>query len=175
MPYNYDKPIEIRDFRNGDWFWVERSVWANSLLTSSDKVVYGTLAFFSNRRTQSAYPSFKIIAEHSAISRRQAINSIRKLEKLGYISTEKGDWKRKFANTYTLLKTKSAKFAPVHKKRGTSAKNDANLVQNSTSNNKNITIINNNTDLNKINDGKRRLYKKLGWELREEDRVEVSK
>lgn len=173
MPYNYDKQIEIRDFRNGDWFWVEKSVWENSLLTSSDKVVYGTLAFFSNVKTQRAFPSFKRISEQSGVSQRQAVYSIKKLERLRYIEiVEKGGGKKN-PNVYKLLKSKYAEFAPnktVQKRKVNYAKIATETMQNSTSNNNNRTIINNKRKIllsPTVIKGKQELYKNLAWETSE--------
>ena len=45
-----DDPIIIRDFRNGDWFWINKQVWQDEQLQMSDKITYGTLAFFANQK-----------------------------------------------------------------------------------------------------------------------------
>lgn len=132
MPYNFDKPIEIRDARNGEWFWVEKSVWANTLLTSSDKVLYGTLAYFANGKTQEAYPSLKKLAHQSALSERQVALSIKKLEEHKYISIKRRSGK---PNYYTLLKTRYANFAEVQNSSTTYAKNGVGGMQNSSTNN----------------------------------------
>ena len=141
---NYDEPIEIRDARNGEWFWVEKTVWQNTLLTSSDKVAYGTLAYFANGKTQSSYPSLIKIAKQSALSERQVALSIKKLEKLKYISVKRHFGK---SNIYTLLKTRYAKFAVVkgmQNRRQGYSKYGVGGMQNSSTNKNYITRLNNN-------------------------------
>lgn len=96
MPYNWDKPIEIHDNRRPRWFWVEHSVWEDNRLTASDKVLYGTLAFFANGRSQELYPGIRTLAEKSCLSKAQLIISLRKLESLNYISIIRNKGKNNF-------------------------------------------------------------------------------
>lgn len=108
MPINYDAPIEIRDARNGSWFWVHTHVWRDKKLTKSDKIVYGTIASYASD-TQNSFPSMKTIALDGDISERQVYYSIRVLEEKGYISIKRH---KGGANLYTLLKTTPAMDAP---------------------------------------------------------------
>lgn len=110
MIIDLDQPIEIRDARNGEWFWVEKSVWTNPALTSSDKVAYGTLAYFANSKTQESRPSLKKIGAFSGLSYRQTVRSMLKLALLKYLTVSKGGGRGKI-NRYTLLKAKYAKLA----------------------------------------------------------------
>ena len=118
MPINYNAPIVIRDGRNGNWFWVDKDVWEDEQLTSSDKVVYGTLAFFANSKSQTAFPSITSIHNHSKVSSRQCYLSIKRLEEYKYISVKRIIGK---PNSYTLLKT-PAKIARVQKQQQGGAK-----------------------------------------------------
>jgi len=102
MPINYKRPIETRDLRNGDWFWVNRQVWEHEGLTQSDKVVYGTLALFCNQ-SQESFPSIETLAKFSKISPRQVYRSIKSLEKYNFIEIIRGGGRNK-PNIYILLK-----------------------------------------------------------------------
>ena len=101
MPINYDKPLIVRDSRNGSWFWVDKEVWQDKTLTASDKVVYGTLAYFANQKDQTAFPSITTLEEYSCISRRQIYISIKVLENRKYLVVVRNRGK---PNEYTLLK-----------------------------------------------------------------------
>jgi len=141
MPINYDKPLIVRDSRNGSWFWVDKEVWQDKTLTASDKVVYGTLAYFANQKDQTAFPSITTLEGHSCISRRQIYISIKVLENRKYLVVVRNRGK---PNEYTLLKmvTKvngraSAESALVQNIAGSSAVNAPALVQNIASNKNN--------------------------------------
>jgi len=131
--------IEIRDFRNGDWFWVSKYVWLDRRLTKSDKLIYGTLAYFANQR-QVAWPSITKLASFSNVSKRQTYKSIKKLELLNYIKVKRHRTRGK-PNEYKLLKVKGELTAPIKKgckndtKKG--AKTTLKRVQNRPSNNNN--------------------------------------
>lgn len=100
MPVNYNKPLIIRDGRNGNWFWVDKEVWNDNRLSSSDKVVYGTLAYFANQKSQESYPGIGELAVFSGITPRQVYRSIKKLEELEHIHIQRTHGKE---NHYTLL------------------------------------------------------------------------
>lgn len=100
MSINWDAPIEIRDGRNGNWFWVDKQVWQHPELTSSDKVVYGTLAYFANQKTQQAFPQMKTLETHCKLSRRQIYRSTRALEEFKFIHIKR---QRGNPNIYTLV------------------------------------------------------------------------
>jgi hypothetical protein len=110
MAINYDKPNEIRDFRNGSWFWIQTHVWRDKRLGKADKVTYGTLTSYANT-SQEMYPSIKRIAEDSDLSARQVYRCIKHLESLGYVTIERTHGK---SNLYKLAKTHEA---PDSKKR----------------------------------------------------------
>lgn len=148
MPYNFDAPIEVRDQRNGSWFWIHKDVWNDIRLTSSDKALYGTLAFFSNNNSQASYPSFIKLAEFSGLSQRQVALSVKKLVDLKYVSKE-GSPKTGKPNVYILLKTGYAKSAHptegMQNSTGRYAKSAQEGMQNSTTNNNNKQELLNNS------------------------------
>ena len=104
MAINYDKPNEIRDFRNGSWFWIQTHVWRDKRLGKADKVTYGTLTSYANT-SQEMYPSIKRIADDSDLSARQVYRCIKHLESLGYVAIERTHGK---SNLYKLAKTLEA-------------------------------------------------------------------
>lgn len=109
MAINYDAPIEIRDNRNGSWFWIHTHVWRDNKLTQSAKVVYGTIASYSNIK-QTAFPSIARIAKDSDISERHVYRCMLKLQQLQYLKIEK---KRGKPNIYTLIKTTPDIVSPL--------------------------------------------------------------
>ncbi len=141
MPYNWDKPFIVRDARNGDWFWVERYVWRDERLTSSDKVVYGTLAYFANGKDQQAYPSLHKIADEGRLSRAQVAVSLKKLRELGYIRVVYTKGK---VNKYQLLKNKPVQNLDQSKINHDQSRIELRVVQNKATNNNYIERITNN-------------------------------
>lgn len=142
MPINYEKPIDIRDGRNGGWFWVDKEVWLDEGLSQSDKVVYGTLAYFANNKNQLAFPSIDNISKYSSASKRQVYKSIKILEINKYIAVIRNHGK---PNKYTLIDTAiqqqkqgGAKNARVQNSTSRGAIIAVKGVQNSTTNNTNI-------------------------------------
>lgn len=166
MPINYNAPIKIRDFRNGDWFWISKHVWQSKELTQSDKVLYGTLAFFANQQNK-AWPTIKLLAKFSVVSERQIYRSIKNLEEEDYIKVNRYKIKGQ-PNEYFLLKTKGDKIAPKrnrvtkHLKKGD--KTTPNRVTNSTSNNNNRTRRKNNIQDKPVVD-KKVLLRQMGFKI----------
>ena len=96
-----NKHFEIRDTRNGSWYWVNTAVNACPHVTAYDKVVYGSLcSFFGCKEIR---PSFDEIARRASVSTRKAKKSIKKLLEVKYIQIEKGGGRGK-CNVYKLLK-----------------------------------------------------------------------
>lgn len=151
MPVNYNAPIEIRDGRNGNWFWIDKEIWSDERLTSADKVVYGSLAFYANKKDQTAFPSITSLQNNCKLSKRQIYISLKKLEALTHIKID-----RKYGkpNQYTLLdngishlKQGGAEFAPVQNEEGRGAASALVGVQNEETNN----IYINKNNLTKLN------------------------
>src|SRR3990167_9519577 len=105
--------MEIRDTRNGSWYWVNTAVNACPHITNADKVVYGALCTFAGYAE--IHPSYPEISKRSAVSIRTCKSSISNLIKSGYLSVEKGGGKGN-ANVYILLKVpKGCKICTVSK------------------------------------------------------------
>ena len=122
--------MEIRDTRNGSWYWVNTAVNACPHITNADKVVYGALCTFAG--CAEIHPSYPEIAKRSALCERVCIRSVQKLIKVGYISVEKGGGKGN-ANVYNLIKVpngcnictaKGDKYAPFERVTNMTAKGD---------------------------------------------------
>ena len=108
---DHKKKIEVRDLRNGDWYWSNKLVLDHPYLTNSAKLVYHSLAYFANNKTQRAYPSIATIMELASLrSRTTIIKSIKQLEKFCLIRAEKIKGK---VTQYTLLKLTDSRV--VHK------------------------------------------------------------
>ena len=157
--------MEIRDTRNGDWFWVYKSVLADPHLNPTDKLTYSALATFGG--CKEINPSFKGIAERATLGERTVKRSIKKLIKVGYVSVDKGGGRHK-TNVYFLLKKpKGCQFCTVSKLCQTlpktvpsSAGNGARLAPELDNTNK----INNKKALKKL---KTHLQERLNWPLRQ--------
>ena len=111
MAINFQALIEIRDMRNGGWFWIHTHVWRDQRLTQSEKVIYGTLASYSNQE-QKAFPSITRVANNSGISERHTYRCLKKLEELDYLSIKRKHGK---PNLYVLKKTTPDTMSPLTK------------------------------------------------------------
>lgn len=109
MPINYDAQIEIRDARNGSWFWIHTHVWRDPDLSQSSKVVYGTIASYANVE-QTAFPSITRIAADSGISERHVYRCLKELEQHHYLKVERQNGQ---PNLYTLTKTTPDMMSPL--------------------------------------------------------------
>jgi len=142
MAIDYEKRIEVRDMRNGDWYWVHKSVLEHRQLSSSEKLVYHALAYFANNKTQSSYPSMTKIANLVDIHRVTVVRSVKKLSEVGLIKKEvmRGKY-----SIYTLLKVSGNNKLPVTNKNRTGSVGLQPPVTNKNSNNNKY----NNTQLTK--------------------------
>lgn len=93
--------MQIRDTRNGSWYWVNTAVNACPHITPVDKSIYGALASFAG--CEEIHPSYELIGERAATGKRVAIRSVKKLIEVGFLSVEKGNG-RGNSNIYKLLK-----------------------------------------------------------------------
>ena len=75
----------------GEWFWLHKVILSKYIrkLGASGFLVYSTLAFFADSRTQSCFPTQKILAKLTGLSRRTIIRKLNLLEELGLIRKEK--------------------------------------------------------------------------------------
>ncbi len=71
-------------------------------LTCADKAVLSVLAYRADKETHECYPSYRDIAAKSVLSRRQAIESVARLTKLGALTSSKGKDGSRQSNVYTL-------------------------------------------------------------------------
>ena len=94
--------MEIRDTRNGEWHWVSNKTLACNSIDVYDKAVYSALSTFAG--CAEIRPSFEIIAKRCNVSVRKAKNSIKMLEKFGFI-TIKNHGKKGVSNVYNLIKS----------------------------------------------------------------------
>jgi DNA-binding MarR family transcriptional regulator len=162
MPYNWDATFEIRDIRNGQWYWVQKEVLASKLINASTKLVYSALAYYTNNKTQRSSPSYTAISELIDVSRNTVIKGVKNLIEHGFISKKQRDGR---VNYYELLKLTSAKFAPVPKEgqgSATIAPGSANGVRKVQGNNI-IQEYNTKDNLKKITKKDRKeIYNKVG-------------
>jgi DNA-binding MarR family transcriptional regulator len=103
--------MEIRDTRNGEWFWVYKALLADPHLSQADKLTYGSLATFSGY--ERINPGFKEIARRANLSVRAAKMGVKALLKTGYLKIIQGGGRHR-TNIYLLLKRpKGCKFCTV--------------------------------------------------------------
>lgn len=147
MPYNWDAPFEIRDIRNGEWYWVQKGVLASKEINASDKLVYSALAYFAHNKTQICHPSYDTISDLVDLHRNTVIKSVKALIKHKFISSKKREGK---VNFYELLKLTSPKFRPVTKENLDQSKLRPTPVQKRTTNNTYLTRLNNNKGIESL-------------------------
>jgi len=158
MP-NQEK-IEIRDLRNGDWYWVHKAV----IREYAPKVgaigiaVYNFLASLADGR-QICFPSQRYIAERLGYSRSYINETLKLLEKNGLIRIEK---KGRYHRIYHLLKLRCQ---PGRTQMSTRANSGVN--QSDTNNNK-LTRIINNIDSKNLLGSNFKIFKKFKPKSREE-------
>ncbi len=96
--------IEVRDLRNGNWYWIHRAVIKEYTpkIGATGIAVYNFLASCVDTR-QSCFPSQKYIAEHLGYSRATINKTIKILEENELISIEK---RSRYHCVYHLLKVR---------------------------------------------------------------------
>lgn len=146
MAYNWKAEFEVRDTRNGEWYWVQKEVLASKVINASDKLVYSCLAYFSNQKTQQAYPSYDTIAELVNLSRNTVIKSIKALIESNFISRKTREGK---VNYYALLKVTSPNSAPLPNESLDQCKLDTTPVQIRATNKNYLTRYNNKNIIDK--------------------------
>lgn len=147
--------IIVRDFRNGDWYWVNKVVLEHPDLTASNQAVYHALAYFANNRTQSCYPTIKKISKLTHLHKETVSKSIKRLEELGFIRVKRESGMVNEYELLSLVESKLSKRITPRKKhtttkiRPTPPVNKGGLPpvnktpNNTNNNNTNITIISN--------------------------------
>ena len=95
--------FQVRDLRNGDWFWINKQ----ALKIIADNIgakgiaVYNCLCYFVTNRVESCFPSLNTLATMCHFSTRTVMRVLKELRSLGIINIE---YNRGQVNTYTLLK-----------------------------------------------------------------------
>ncbi len=100
-----NKP-QVRDLRNGDWYWVNKLVLEHPYLANSAKLVYMALAYHSNNNTQESFPGYERIMQLTGLKRRIITIAVKKLEEYYFIKVERIKGK---VNEYKLLKLTDSK------------------------------------------------------------------
>ena len=97
--------IEVRDLRNGNWYWIHRAVIKEYTpkIGATGIAVYNFLASCADTR-QSCFPSQKYIAENLGYSRATVNKAIQVLEENKLIRIEK---RSRYHCVYHLLKVRS--------------------------------------------------------------------
>lgn len=101
--------FDIRDRRQTEWFWCDKSI-LRSEINHSFKLVYFALCSFSNEKTQSCYPSIRTLSRMAGVSPRTTINALYLYKQAKLILVKKTSGR---VNEYTLLPVTSAKIAQV--------------------------------------------------------------
>lgn len=133
-----DEEIEIRSIKRGEWYWIDKGILKNyaSELKSSGLAVYNVLAYFSNSKSQSCFPTQKTMASLIGLSRRTVSRRIRLLKEKGLIAVKRINGRFK----YFLLYPKETKDHKGCDKNDISGKTRGNTNKNK------ITKINNNVN-----------------------------
>jgi biotin operon repressor len=131
MPNEYES--EIRDLRNGDWYWVNKAVIQKyrPLVGSAGIAVYSFLASLVDKN-QECFPSQKYIAQCLGYSRTTISRALRLLEARGLIKIEK---RGRYHCIYHLLKIRCK---PDETQMSNGCNSDVSPVQHN--NNNKITI-----------------------------------
>lgn len=152
--------IEVRDLRNGDWYWIHKRVLKEyaSKVGATGVAVYNLLASFANK-DQSCFPSQKYIGKHLGYSRATVNKAVKLLERHGLVRIEK---KSRGGCVYYLLRCKAEEIEVSN--RGNSE------VKNLDTNDNTIKRIINNIDKEDKNslDSNQKTFKRFVPENREE-------
>ncbi|MHA1225107.1 MAG: helix-turn-helix domain-containing protein [Candidatus Hodarchaeales archaeon] len=135
-----EENFEVRDLRNGDWYWVERAILQYKKFNASDKLVYHALAYFVNQK-QKCRPSTRTIMELTGLTQPTVLKSLKKLEEAKAISILRRSGK---VSLYTLLKTKHLKNLSTKKENKTTKKERVGPLKKKGTNNNKEQKLNNN-------------------------------
>lgn len=96
--------IQIRDLRNGDWYWIHKAIIQDYArkIGAVGVLVYSLLACLVNK-SQTCFPSQKYIAQKLGYSRATISKTIKILESFGLIKIEK---RSRYHLVYSLLKVR---------------------------------------------------------------------
>ena len=99
--------IEVRDLRNGDWYWIHKAVY-NKLTKKIGAIglaLYNAYCHYANKDTGISYPSVKTLCKDLGISRQTIFKYNEILEKNRLIRVKSGRGRKKVNEVY-LLKIK---------------------------------------------------------------------
>jgi biotin operon repressor len=96
---------EIRDLRNGDWYWIPKKVIREylPLIGSTGIAVYNFLASLADK-SQTCFPSQKYIARRLGFSRATISRTLKRLQAAGLIRVDK---RTRYHCVYSLMKVKT--------------------------------------------------------------------
>jgi DNA-binding transcriptional ArsR family regulator len=131
-----EQKFEIRDLRNGDWYWIDRVILHSygQKLKASGIAVYNALASFANFKTQTCFPTQEAVAQLIGLSPRTVRRKVKVMIELGLIKVER----RRGSAIYYLLRPDRTKETVGQDKRDTSDRTPE------PTNNNYLTIIENN-------------------------------
>jgi len=153
-------PIEIRDLRNGEWYWIHRAVIQDyaSRIGAVGVAVYNLLASMADSG-QLCFPSQKYMAKCLGYSRATVNKTIKRLEVACLIKIEKRD---RYHCRYSLLKVRCK---PSETQMSTRGNSDVKYFD---TNDNDITRINNDIDRLKIKKSNFMTFKGFKPKTREE-------
>jgi DNA-binding transcriptional ArsR family regulator len=135
-----EQKFEIRDLRNGDWYWIDRSILHSygQKLKASGIAVYNALASFANFKTQTCFPTQEAIAQLIGLSPRTVRRKVKLMIELGLTRVEK----RGGSAIYYLLRPDRTEETVGQDKRDTSDRTPEPTNNNYlTRNNNNINVV----------------------------------
>jgi len=152
--------IEIRDLRNGEWYWIHKAVIQDYIhkVGTTGVIVYSFLSSLADSQ-QSCYPSQKYIAEKLGYSRATVNKAIKRLRESKLIIVER---RSRYHCIYSLLKVRCK---PRETQMSTVGNSDVKHFD--TNNNKRTRNINN-IDMKDISNTKRNNPKTFQPRTREE-------
>ena len=156
-----DENVEIRDLKNGDWYWIHKGVIQHTpKVRATGIAVYNFLASLADRN-QSCFPSQKYIAESLGYSRSTINRTLKLLEKNGLVRIKK---RNRYHCVYQLLKVRCKTS-----KTQMSGRRNSDVNQDDSNHNK-LTRIINNIDIGNKNllDVHRNAFKRFKPKNREE-------
>lgn len=131
-----EQGIEIRDLRNGEWYWIHKAVIRDHIheVGATGVIVYSFLASLADSK-QSCYPSQKYIADNLGYSRATVNKAIKRLAENKLIKINR---RSRYRCIYSLLKLRCK---PRETQMSTGGNSDVKYFD--TNDNKRIRNINN--------------------------------
>ena len=101
------KMIEVRDLRNGDWYWIHKAIYANytKKIGAIGLALYNAYCHYANKDSGASYPSVETLRNDLGVSRQTIFKYNEILEKNKLIRIKSGKGRKKVNEVY-LLKIK---------------------------------------------------------------------